>query len=66
MKKILRAKIILKNGKVLKSRCLVEDKESKVDFQNFLRDAISKKAEGNIQIGKLILRFEDVSAIWIR
>lgn len=46
MKKILRTKIILKNGKVLKSRCLVEDKESKVDFQNFLRDAISKKGRG--------------------
>lgn len=66
MRRILRAKIVLKNGKVLKSRCFVDDKETKVNFQTFLKQCIEKKMEGSVQIGKLILRFEDVSALWIR
>ena len=55
-------KIILKNGKVLKSRYLVDDKETKINFQSCLKEGMKEELKGTIQIGKLILRVEDISA----
>lgn len=64
--KILSAKIVLKNGRVVKSKSVVKDNETKKNFQEYLKKGLANEATGNVHIGRLVVRFEDISAFWLR
>ena len=63
---ILHAKIILKNGRTVRSRKFPINKKHKYEYQELIKEGFTSDMRGQIQIGKLVVRFEDISAIWIR